>query len=436
MQSLADLLRFFVGPPTPDTAASGWSTALPMPDATPVYPLAAGSFAPPDASALLLQNPDDLPAAFGPSYLPVPQLGMSTFQSLTPLQAPAPISNGGILGDHPTVTGGIAADSRAKGILQNFEDLGLWRRDNRSYQPVDPQISLPTGGDTPTLIDPLATGFLNRLRIPPRDSSFAWLGSNSGLRPQPSAEQFPWASQLGTPDDVLTRGTPSALPAPLVDNFFSPEFSHQSDVIPPEPAVPESQRDKNIHVYAQIHHPESSDWPSTAIDERRPSPSFDSGEQQNDWSPYLQRAQYVDPSAVTGNRQIDRITKLLIETLAKSAEAMGQGVPPGMRATVFGTRVHVDFGKRVKELDVLGIGQKGVEHNWSLEDFAHYGMAGTMRTDVVLKDRFGTPLAIYDVKTGNAQLTPKRIKELRDIVGAGDIPVIELRYRELTALQR
>ncbi len=91
----------------------------------------------------------------------------------------------------------------------------------------------------------------------------------------------------------------------------------------------------------------------------------------------------------------------------------------------------------VKELDLPGIGQNGIEQSWSLEGLARYGLAGSVRTDVYLRDRFGTPIAIYDVKTGNARLTPQRIQELRKAVGAGnDVPVIELSYREMTALQR
>ncbi len=166
----------------------------------------------------------------------------------------------------------------------------------------------------------------------------------------------------------------------------------------------------------------------------QPSVSLDGPEK--DWSAYLQKAYYIDQSAITGDPRIDRTTQFLIEALEQSAKTMGQSLPPEMRANVFGIAIHHDFGRRVQQLDLPGIGQKGVEQSWSVKELADYGIAGSIRTDVYLKDRLGRPLAIYDVKTGNARLTPRRIQELRGAVGAGNIPVIELRYGDLTALQR
>jgi hypothetical protein len=65
-----------------------------------------------------------------------------------------------------------------------------------------------------------------------------------------------------------------------------------------------------------------------------------------------------------------------------------------------------------------------------------YGISGSKRTDVYLKDKLGRPIAIYDLKTGNAKLTPARIQELRKAVGVDDIPVIELSWRDLLSLLR
>jgi hypothetical protein len=53
-----------------------------------------------------------------------------------------------------------------------------------------------------------------------------------------------------------------------------------------------------------------------------------------------------------------------------------------------------------------------------------------------LKDRSGRPIAIYDVKTDNAKLSPARVKELRDAVDVPNIPVFELRLDDLTAWRR
>jgi hypothetical protein len=104
---------------------------------------------------------------------------------------------------------------------------------------------------------------------------------------------------------------------------------------------------------------------------------------------------------------------------------------------IFGTRAHTGFAARVKALDLPGIGQKGVEQSWgSLGELLDYGVSGSLRTDIYLKDELGRPIAIYDLKTGNAELTPARIKELQDAVGAGNTPVIELSWRNLMALRR
>lgn len=189
---------------------------------------------------------------------------------------------------------------------------------------------------------------------------------------------------------------------------------------------------RDTQVYARVYH---RDGPSQQAEEsERPQVAVGDG---SDWSAYLQHAQYVDSSAITGDPQIDRNTKLLVDVLAESAKTMGQAVPPEMRANVFGIHVHHDFATRVKALDLPGIGPDGVEQSWSLGALMDYGVADSIRTDIYLRNRLGQPIAIYDLKTGNARLTAKRRKELRDAVGGGDdIPVIELRFVDLTALQR
>ena len=96
--------------------------------------------------------------------------------------------------------------------------------------------------------------------------------------------------------------------------------------------------------------------------------------------------------------------------------------------------MHVEFGRRVKELNIPGIREGGVEQSFSLGGGARYGLEGSVRTDVVLRDREGIPIAVYDLKTGNARLTPSRVREIRDALGRPNIPVIELRYREESAI--
>ena len=152
--------------------------------------------------------------------------------------------------------------------------------------------------------------------------------------------------------------------------------------------------------------------------------------------PLIPGAQYAQVviqqnGAVTGNARIDRTTERLLSVLADTIQSLGPGAGP-----IFGIRAHVEFGRRVEELNIPGIRDKGVEQSFSLGEAARYGLEGSVRTDVVLRDREGIPIAVYDLKIGNAKLTPSRVREIRDALGRPNIPVIELRYREESAILR
>ena len=191
------------------------------------------------------------------------------------------------------------------------------------------------------------------------------------------------------------------------------------------------QNNGDFHAYARIITPKVPvGWATPSGPESQPAASSESGA-YGDWSAYLQRVQGLNDTGTTGDPRIDNITEIFSSSaLRKSAREIGTKAPAGTRATVFGTFVHVDFGRRVRELDLPGIGQTGVEHSLSLEGFARYGLAGTVRTDILLTDQLQRPLAIYDLKTGDAQLTPRRMQELRAAAKAPNVPIIELRYRE------
>jgi hypothetical protein len=139
----------------------------------------------------------------------------------------------------------------------------------------------------------------------------------------------------------------------------------------------------------------------------------------------------VRNNAITNDAVIDRNTDFLLDVLAESVHAMGEGAGP-----LFGIRVHADFGARVKGYDLPGIGAKGVEQSFHLGEAVRYGAEGSIRTDIILRDVFGKPIAIYDLKTGNAKLTASRIGELREGARAPNVPVIELRFQAGTAVLR
>lgn len=94
---------------------------------------------------------------------------------------------------------------------------------------------------------------------------------------------------------------------------------------------------------------------------------------------------------------------------------------------MYGTAVHVAFGTQVRLGGFRGIGFDDVEHSFIDERDADYGEAGSIRTDVLLRNDIGDIIAIYDVKTGKKGLSPARVREIRAHTGvSSSIPIIEL----------
>jgi hypothetical protein len=149
--------------------------------------------------------------------------------------------------------------------------------------------------------------------------------------------------------------------------------------------------------------------------------------------PGAQYAQVVPQrnEAVTGNRRIDRTTERLLAVLADTVQSLGPGAGP-----IFGIQAHFEFANRVKELNIPVIREEGVEQSFSLGRVVRYGLADSLRTDVVLRDRSGIPIAVYDLKIGNAKLTPSRAQEIRNELRLPNVPVIELQYRNESAVLR
>jgi hypothetical protein len=93
--------------------------------------------------------------------------------------------------------------------------------------------------------------------------------------------------------------------------------------------------------------------------------------------------------------------------------------------------VHKQFANAVRAANIPGIGYYDVETTYDRDDpDATYGSPGSIRTDVVLHDESGKIIAIYDVKTGKAGLTPARVAELLTETRADPTTtkVIELRF--------
>lgn len=127
----------------------------------------------------------------------------------------------------------------------------------------------------------------------------------------------------------------------------------------------------------------------------------------------------------TGEPAIDRTTENLLDIAAESLEKIGTG-----SGRYYGTAVHTAFARTVRDLDLPGIGRNGVEQSFSLGDTARYGLNGSIRTDVVKREgRSPTApiIAVWDLKTGDAELTSARIAEIREQLGIDEsVPIIEI----------
>jgi hypothetical protein len=127
-------------------------------------------------------------------------------------------------------------------------------------------------------------------------------------------------------------------------------------------------------------------------------------------------------NAQTGFSTIDETTEKLRNILEKVVNARGEGYGPE-----YGTAIHKDFGDAVKAENLRGIGRAGVERTYGREPDDPYGAKDSIRTDIILRNDIGDPIAIYDVKTGSATLRAARVQELRDKTDASlSVPVIEM----------
>lgn len=126
----------------------------------------------------------------------------------------------------------------------------------------------------------------------------------------------------------------------------------------------------------------------------------------------------------TGIQSIDEKSDALSDILTNVIEKLEY--LPSMSPQVYGMLVHVAFGLEVRLKGLQGVGD--IERTFSLEDAdPYYGFAGSVRTDVTLRNIQGDIIAIYDVKTGNARMSQKRADELREKTSAASgTPIFEL----------
>ncbi|BAT61724.1 hypothetical protein GJW-30_1_04285 [Variibacter gotjawalensis] len=164
------------------------------------------------------------------------------------------------------------------------------------------------------------------------------------------------------------------------------------------------------------------------------SAQYDDNVIDNESASSLDGAEYIAAGSVnidyskayTGDPRIDRTTRTLSETLGNVMEKMD--FIPTWTPQMYGTAVHTAFGWTVRGMGIEGIGYYDVEQSFRDAGPIGYGAPGSIRTDVVLRDDTGQTLAIYDVKTGNAEISPARARDIRSNAGVVDrwVPIIEL----------
>jgi hypothetical protein len=171
-----------------------------------------------------------------------------------------------------------------------------------------------------------------------------------------------------------------------------------------------------------------SSYPAVAGGHRRFAAST-SGETLSDASPYPLKvwSQYAESTADRAqDPEIERTRQILHDVLVSvnaSVAAAARRNP--MTARLYGVIVHAEFARAVRAMNLPGIGIEGVEQSFDAQGLATYGLDGSIRTDIVLRNSEGIIIAIYDVKTGNATMSSPREAKIRAYTRAGrDVPVI------------
>jgi len=160
--------------------------------------------------------------------------------------------------------------------------------------------------------------------------------------------------------------------------------------------------------YAALETGTRSDATASSVAPNDPDDSNRSGDQY--------AAITVERYDRTGDERIDRTSDILFQALVRDEALVDQALSllGKIGPALYGTLVHLAFATDIRWQDIPGIGSDGVEQSFSLGDAVQYGSNGSIRTDIVLRDDNDKIIAVWDVKTGNAELTDARKQEVRD----------------------
>jgi hypothetical protein len=111
-------------------------------------------------------------------------------------------------------------------------------------------------------------------------------------------------------------------------------------------------------------------------------------------------------------------------TLTRLATQAAENLGPGSGAR-YGTAMHSEFANLVEANTNLA-----TEISYKGGEVVPYGTPGSIRANVV-EGPLDAPTAIYDLKTGNATLTPSRINQIQnEIPGGSNVPVKEVKPKQ------
>ncbi len=174
-------------------------------------------------------------------------------------------------------------------------------------------------------------------------------------------------------------------------------------------------------------------WHRQSLADREANQRFSlSGEVLSDGLPELPRVwtQYAEARSNTGPQDpaIESTHQTLLDILI-SVNSRANRFAGSMSPTQYGTYVHVEFANAVRSRNLPGIGTEGVEQSFDADGLnPPYGTYDTIRTDIILRNRAGRIIAVFDVKTGDAIMNPAREAKIRAYTHVGpDIPLFILR---------
>jgi hypothetical protein len=123
--------------------------------------------------------------------------------------------------------------------------------------------------------------------------------------------------------------------------------------------------------------------------------------------------------AVERAARIDAVKKELEELAAVVAETVGEG-----KGRFYGTEVHSEFKKVIDALEMKDV---FTEKSYLAGEAAKYGTKDSIRADLVVGP-LKEPMAVFDLKTGNASLSATRVRQIQSqLPGGRNVPVIEIR---------